>query len=584
LSAALSTLQDRRRGGGKPSRPSSAPALPRLRAVAWLGAGLVALPLIALVWLAATGDVSTVGHVVTVVLPEALIDTGILLSGVGVLVLMIGVGAAWLVTAFRFPGRDLLAVALMLPLAVPTYIVAYVYVELLEPLGPVQSLIRAAFGLGRADMAFPEIRSMPGAILLLGLVLYPYVYLPVRALFSVQSAGLLEAARTLGAPAAVVFRRIALPLARPAMALGLSLALLEALNDIGATDYLGVRTLTIAVYTTWLNRGSLPGAALIALVLLGVVLLLLLVESRARGARRFETGAKKPRPQEPVRLEGGRAALAFAACALPPLLGFAFPFLFLLVEAGRRVLRSGVDPALWSQLGATLAFAGAATLLTVGLGGLIAAATRIDPTRPTRAAARLAALGYALPGTVLAVALIWPLAGLDNQLATLIRDLTGQRAGLILTSTGLAVVIAYVIRFLGIAVGGIETGYSRISPHMDAAARTLGRGPGEVMREIHLPLVRPALASAALMVFVDSMKELPATLLLRPLNIETLATAVFENASRGVFEDGAVAALAIVASGLAPIILLMRASRATAMDMVGATLARIEPAPAEEPV
>lgn len=530
-----------------------------LKAAAAFGVLLIALPLLSLAWIAIGGDLSPVRHVFSIVLPAATADTAILLAGVGLVTTLLGVGAAWLVTAFRFPGRGFLAVALTLPLAVPTYIIAYCWVEILEPFGPVQTAYRALFGFkSRADYAFPDVRSMPGAILLLGFVLYPYVYLPVRALFAVQSASLIEAARTLGASPAKVFLRIALPMARPAVALGLSLALLEALNDIGAADHLGVRTLTVTVYTTWLNRGSLPGAAALSLVLLAFVTMLILVEIRSRGARGFASSAKKPRAQDPTPLRGLRGMAATCACALPPLLGFGLPAAFLAVEALKRGAR--VDPGLPSQILATVVFAGTATLLTLLLGAMIATAVRILPGRPAAAAARIASLGYALPGTVVAVALLGPLAGLDNLLAEALSALFGGRWGLILTSAGAGVVIAYMVRFVGIAVGGVEGGFGGVSRHVDDAARTLGHSPGLLIRDIHWPLLRPALASAALLVFVDAMKELPATLLLRPLNVETLATAVYAHAGRGVFEDGALASLLIVLVGLVPVVLLTRAS------------------------
>lgn len=520
---------------------------------------MIAAPLLSLAWIAITGDTSAVSHVFSIVLPDAMFDTTVLLAGVAVVTTLLGVGAAWLVTAFRFPGRGILSVALTLPLAVPTYLVAYVYVEVLEPLGPVQSAFRALFGFrSKADYWFPEVRSMPGAILLIGCVLYPYVYLPVRALFAVQSASLIEAARTLGASPSAVFRRIALPLARPAIALGLSLALLETLNDIGAADHLGVRTLTVAVYTTWLNRGSLPGAAVIALVLLTAVTVLIVVEIRSRGDRSFATSAKRARRQDPVELDGLRGWAAAVLCSLPPLAGFVIPAAFLAAEAYKRGGR--IDPGLPSQILATLVFAGSATLVVVALGAAVAAAVRLVPGRATAWAARIASLGYALPGTVVAVALLWPLAAIDNAAAQGLNALFGGRHGLLLTGTGAAVVIAYAVRFTGIAIGGVENGYARVSRHVDDAARTLGHSPGRLILDIHRPMLSPALASAALLVFVDAMKELPATLLLRPLNVDTLATAVYAHAGRGVFEDGALASLLIVLAGLLPVVLLMRAS------------------------
>ncbi|MHB2169675.1 ABC transporter permease [Alsobacter sp. R-9] len=526
-----------------------------------MAALLVAAPVLALVAIALGGDASTLRHVALNVLPTALVQTGWLLAGVALVTASVGVGAAWMVTAYRFPLRDWLAAGLVLPLAVPTYIVAYVYVEMFEPLGPVQTAFRALTGYrSRAEYWFPEVRSLPGAVLIMGAVLYPYVYLTARALFAVQSANLLEAARTLGAGPWETFRTVALPLARPALALGLSLTLLETLNDIGASDYLGVRTLTVSIYTTWLNRGSLPGAAQIACVMLAMVMLILWAEGRARGSRGFTGSMKRPRPVTPVTLKGARGWTATLLCALPVLAGFVLPAGFLLREAVGRTLSTGVPEPFWGALAATITLAALATAIVLVAGAVVAAAGRLVRTRRVAFLGRVAAMGYALPGTVLAVGLLWPLAAFDNVFANTWRALTGASPGLLLTGSGAAVVIAYAIRFLGIASGGIESGMSRISRSIDDAARTLGRRPAAVLREIHLPLARPALASAALLVFVDAMKELPATLLLRPLNLDTLATLLYAQASRGVFEEGALAALAIVAVGIAPVITLMRVS------------------------
>ncbi|PSC05424.1 iron ABC transporter permease [Alsobacter soli] len=532
-----------------------------LASAAGIAALLALAPLAALAWIAASGDASTLTHVAVNVLPDALRQTGVLLLGVGLLAGAIGVGAAWLVTAYSFPGRAVVSAALSLPLAVPTYIAAYVYVELLDPLGPVQTAVRALFGFrSRADYWFPEIRSMPGAIVVLSFVLYPYVYMTVRALFAMQSANLLEVGRTLGARPLELFRRVALPMARPALALGLSLALLETLNDVGATEYLGVRTLTVSIYTTWVNRGSLPGAAQIALVMLAVVAVVMTVEVRARGHRRFGASVKRPRPSAPLRLRGWRAAAALSVCAVPAALGFAVPAGFLAREAIARWSRRGFDAEFLSRLEATIALAALATLIVVLLGALTASAGRLWRTRRMSLLVRAASIGYAIPGTVLAVGYLWPLAAIDNAIANAARWAFGSSPGLLLTGSGAALVIAYAARFMGIAVGGLESGFARISTHIDDAARTLGRRPAQLLREIHAPLARPALFSAALLVFVDVMKELPASLLLRPLNMDTLATALYADAARGAFEDGALSALAIVAVGLAPVLAMIRLS------------------------
>ena len=545
-----------------------------------VAASLVAAPLISLVAIAWSGDIAALGHVVLNVLPTALVETTLLLAGVAAITGLIGVGTAWLTTMTRFPGRGILAVALVLPLAMPTYIVAYVAVELLEPLGPIQAAFRALFGFrSRAEYPFPEVRSLPGAILVISLVLYPYVYLPTRALFLTGSAGLFDAARTLGAAPGRLFARVGLPLARPALAIGLALALLEALNDIGASEYLGVRTLTVAIMTTWLNRGSLAGAAQIALVMLLVVVLLLQLEARGRGGARYAAPSRQRARARPVPLDGARACVAFAACSLPVLAGFVVPAGFLMREAVARTLRDGIDPALPGQASATLVVAIATTSVAVGLGASVAGTVRLARgARPVLALAlaRLAGLGYAIPGTVLAIGLLSPLAGLDNALATASSRLFGVSPGLLVTGSGAAIVIACTIRFLTVAVGGVRAGYERLARDVDDAARVLGRAPGEVVREVHLPLLRPALRAAALLVFVDAMKELPATLLLRPLGVETLATAVYAHATRGTFEDGALAALAIVAAGLLPVAAMSRELEPPGMSSGGRLFKRRE--------
>jgi iron(III) transport system permease protein len=417
-----------------------------------------------------------------------------------------------------------------------------------------------------AAFPMPSVRSLPGAILVMSAVLYPYVYLSTRALFTMQSASLIEAARSLGAKPARIFWRVALPLARPAIALGVSLCLLETLNDIGASEFLGVRTLTLSVMTTWLNRGSLEGAAAIACAMLIVVIALILVEMRARGNRGFTSSVKRPRAVAPKTLKGAQAIGALSFCAAPVIVGFIVPATFLSIQAMQRTVRGQIDPMIFDALLMTVLLAGAATIGILLLASTIAASQRLLGTALSRGVARFAALGYAVPGTVLALGLLTPIAFFDNQIANLWRAITGERIGLVLTGSGLAIIIAYHARFLGIAIGAIENGYARISPHLDDAARMLGRSLGGIRRDVHQPLIRPALGTAALLVFVDAMKELPATLLLRPLNVETLATLVYADAARGVFEAGSLAALLIVLIGLGPIMLIARANRSEPAD------------------
>jgi iron(III) transport system permease protein len=435
-------------------------------------------------------------------------------------------------------------------------------IDVLHPLGPVQAAMRALLGIGDVrGFWLPEIRSLWGACLLLGLVLYPYVYLSTRALFLMQSASALEAARTLGATSTGTFFRVALPLARPAIVIGTTLALLEALNDIGASEFLGVRTLTVSIYSTWLNRSSLPGAAQIALVMLATVIALVLFERWARRKQHFASHARRSHPPSPVPLGGLAAFGAIVACALPILLGFVVPTLYLVSTAWTRLETFGLSPRILIETRNTVGFALVATAVTLALGLVLAYAVRLDRSGVSLAAARLASLGYAIPGTVLAVGLLTPLAAFDNMVDAVMRELFGIGTGLLIAGSGAALVIAYATRFLAISAGGIEAGFAKIPSSFDGAARSLGETAAGTVRRVHLPLLAPALGAAAILVFVDCMKELPATLLLRPIGFETLATHIYAEASRGTYEDGAVAALLIVLVGLGPVVLLARMSR-----------------------
>lgn len=553
--------------GLSPVRPSLARPAKRGAGPWWLPAslavaGLVLVPIGALVWQAAQGSAGLWPHLWAHVLRPALGQTTLLLAGVGALVMALGTGLAWLVAAHEFPGRRHLEWALLLPLAIPSYIIAFVYLDLLHPLGPVQEALRAVLGYSSPrEFRLPDIRSMPGAIGLLGLVLYPYVYLPVRAMFVVQAAGLLEAGRMLGCTRRGLFWRVALPLARPAIAVGTSLALMEALNDIGASEFLGIRTLTVSVYTSWVTRSDLPGAAQIALVMLAVVALLLALERLARRRQRFAGAAQRLRPASPVRLSGARGWAALALGLTPVVLGFAAPLFWLVSEAWGRIGTAGISAQLWAELRATLLLAGAATVAVLAGGMVVAFAARLRPSAGQAGLSRLASLGYAMPGTVVALGVLVPVAALDRMIDTAGQALWGAGTGLLLIGSGVALGYAYFVRFLAISAGSIESGLAQIPRSLDHAARSLGHGPGESLRRLHLPLSRPALVAAALLVFVDTMKELPATLLLRPLGVETLATHLYGEAARGTYEEGALAALAIVAAGILPVIALARLGR-----------------------
>lgn len=520
---------------------------------------LVLAPLVALAFVAWREPGDLWRHLITYVVPVAVRDTLVLLAGVGALAAGIGTATAWLVAAHEFPGRRVLEWALLLPLAVPTYIIAYAYLDILHPVGPVQTAIRALMGYDSPrEFRLPDIRSMIGCITLLGFVLYPYVYLTARAMFLMQAANLLDVARTLGTSRAGVFLRVALPLARPAVAVGLTLVLLEALNDIGAAEFLGVRTMTVAIYTTWATRSDVAGAAQIAMVMLLIVLIVVIVERRARRSRRYATDAQHPRPLVRHRLTGLAAAGAFTAGAVPVVIGFVVPSMYLVHAAATRVQFAGVSPLLLAETRNTVIVSLVATVLTVALGLVVAYAARLRRGRLADALARTAALGYAVPGTVLGIGLLPVAAGIDGVVDGAATALFGISTGLLLIGSGAALVYAYVVRFLALAVGGVEAGFGRTAPSLDDAARTLGESALSRLWRVHLPLLRPVLAMTAMLVFVDSMKELPATLLLRPIGFETLATHLYGEAVRGTYEDAAIAALLIVVAGLLPVVLLAR--------------------------
>jgi iron(III) transport system permease protein len=541
--------------------PLGSGARPWLVAAAVIVA-LVLAPLGALAIAASGVSADLWGHLFAYVLPAAVGDTLIVLAGVGLMTAALGATMAWLVTAYDFPGRTVLDWALLLPLAVPTYIVAYAYLDILHPVGPVQTALRAVLGIDSPrDFRLPDIRSMAGCIVLLAFVLYPYVYLTARAMFLMQSANLIDVARTLGVGRGGMFLRVALPLARPAVVVGVSLVLLETLNDIGASEFLGVRTLTVSIYATWVTRSDLPGAAQMALAMIAVVLGLVMMERRARQQRRYANDAQHPRPLTPHRLRGYRAATALIAGSVPVAIGFLIPAAYLVDEALARVRFAGVSSAVLEETGNTIAVSLVATVLTLAAGVTIAYAARVGRGAWPGMLVRIASLGYAVPGTVLAIGLLPVVAAVETAADGVLTQLFGVSAGLFLLGSGGAVVYAYVVRFLALAAGGTEAGFSRVSPSLDDAARTLGEGAGGRLRRIHLPLARPALATAALLVFVDCMKELPATLLLRPLGMETLATHLYGEAVRGTYEEAAIAALLIVAAGLVPVLVLARISR-----------------------
>ena len=531
-----------------------------LRGGALLASLGVLLPLLALIALSFSGHGADWAHLVRNVLPVAIRTTFWVMAGVALLTASMGIIPAWLTAYYDFPGRRIFSWALVLPLAVPTYLAAYAYAEFFTFTGPPQTLIRAMFGFTSArDYWFPDVRSLWGAVMILSFVLYPYVYLTTRAGFLMQGRNATDVARTLGASPMRAFFQILLPMTRPAIIIGVTLALMETLNDVGAVEYLGVRTLTSTVYTTWLNQGSLSGAAQIACVMLIVVLGVIMAERWARRKQRFNLGRSTAmaRHSALTRLEGVPAAVAVVACFMPIVAGFGLPFYVLGSYALQR-LDQFSDPVLQEAIMTSVLVAATAAVVTVCLAFLLTYAVRVTRSRNMLLVNRFAALGYAIPGTVLALGILIPLARFDNLLDQWMQAAFGIRTGLLLTGSALCIIYAMSVRFLAMAEGAIEAGFHKVPAHIDMAARTLGRNARETLTQILLPILRPAFLTAFLLVFIDAVKELSATILLRPFNYNSLSTYVYERASRAAVEDASVAALLIMLAGIQPVIILSR--------------------------
>ncbi|TNC80521.1 MAG: iron ABC transporter permease [Oleiphilus sp.] len=525
---------------------------------------LIGLPVLSVVYLALFPEENAWTHLAATVLPHYLESTFLLMTGVVALTFLIGTGAAWLIAMYDFPGKRWLSWALLLPFAVPAYVVAYVYTDLLEYAGPVQIALREIFGWETAqDYWFPEVRSMGGAISVMSLALYPYVYMLARSAFMEQSLSLYQVSRSLGVSPLGFFLRVSLPIARPAIAVGMALVLMETLNDFGTVDYFAVQTLTAGLYDTWLNMGNLGGAAQIASVMVIVVILLVSLERYSRRRQKQYNTRHQGAPIPATRLQGKRAWLATIATALPVVLGFVIPFLVLLNYAVRYFEQS------WSQSFLSYAFnsfslSALAAVLTLILGTLLAYSKRLNRHALSNAAIRFSSLGYAVPGAVLAIGIIVPFAWLDNQVDALAREYLGVSTGLILSGTAFAVLFAYLVRFLAVASGAVESSLDKVTPSMDMASRSLGHSYFSTLVRVHLPMIRRGALTAMLVVFVDCMKELPATLILRPFNFETLATQVYQYASDELLEQSALSALVIVLVGLIPVLLLNKSIQSKA--------------------
>lgn len=499
-------------------------------------------------------------HLYNTVLGGYIYDTLVLTIGVGAISLSIGVSTAWLVTMHEFPGRKLASRLLLLPLAMPTYIIAYCYVEIFDYSNVIQSTLRNVGGFATAhDYWFFEIRSMGGAIFVLSIVLYPYVYLTSRAAFLQQDTSMLEAARMLGHSAKSSFFKIALPLARPAIFIGLTLTLMECLNDVGAVEFFGVNTLTVGIYATWLGRGNLGGGAQIALILLAFIFILIIAEKWARRGASYSHTTRRIQPITPQKLNGKTAILASIACFMPIILGFVVPLMQLVADSVEYIDVTDYS-AFIGYAKNSLMLSGSAAILAVIIGLLLSYSERIFNIKLVGWIAKLASVGYAIPGVILGLGIFISLISFDNFLGPILEFIgfAGASSKMLLSGSIFAIIFAYLVRFLAVSYGAIETGFGKIPMHYDHAAKSLGHHKMSILRKIHLPLIRPALATALILTFIDAMKELPATLILRPFNFDTLATHVYEIASLEIFEEAAISALFIVIIGLIPVHMLNR--------------------------
>jgi len=534
-----------------------------LTALSLLLAACAALPVLAIVMRGlAPGTGATWAHLRGTVLGGYVANTLLLVLLVGLGAAIGGTASGWLIARRRFPGSSFLEWALLLPLAMPSYVMAYAYTDFLQYAGPVQSTLRALFGWSRQDYFFPDVRSLGGAATMFVFALYPYVYLLARTAFIERAPALMEAARTLGLDRRQAFWRVELPLARPAIAAGTALVLMETLADYGTVAYFAVDTFTTGIYRAWFSLGDRAAAAQLATALLAFVIVAVALERASRGARRSHGGLRGKQTSRfaPARLTGLRGWGATVICAIPLLVGFVIPALLLLrllFGEPQVVLTDRFLGWAWNSLRVALL----AAVLAVILATIVAYAARLRPGLATRIGTRVLTLGYAVPGTVLAVGVLLPLGVLDNWLADFLRSGTAQRPGLLLTGTVFALVYAYLVRYFAVAWNSIEPGFARITPAMDAAAHSLGAGVLGTLVRVHAPLLGRSAAVALLLVFVDVMKELPATLVLRPFNFDTLATQAYMLAMDERLAEAALPSLAIVVVGLVPLVTLARMAR-----------------------
>ena len=517
---------------------------------------VLALPVLYVVssLFAGAGDAWT--HLADTLLARYVGNTLLLLVAVACGVISIGVVSAWLITSYRFPGRDFLEWGLMLPLAMPAYVMAYAYTDWLQFTGPVQSALRSLTGWQAREYWFPEVRSLWGAAAMLTFALFPYVYLIARTAFHEMSRSAIEAGRLAGYGPWGAFFRVAVPLARPAIVAGASLALMETLADFGTVSYFAVEVFTTGIFKAWLSMGDATAAAQLSACLLAFVALVMGMERASRGRAAY--AASMPRKAEPPqRLSGWPASLAAAACAGPVVFGFALPAL-LLAQLAWQQSADGLGTRLAMLVVNSFSIAGLTAAIAVALATVMAYAARTGRSPLVAAVKRAAGLGYAVPGAVIAIGVLVPLARLDNRIADWAGQALGVETGLILTGTVAALVYAYLVRLLAVALQTVDAGLAKIRPSMEDAARSLGATPGATLARVHAPLLAPSLATAALLVFVDVLKEIPATLALRPFNFDTLAIEAYNLAKDERLAEAAAPSLVIVLVGLLPVLYVSR--------------------------
>ena len=519
---------------------------------------LIAVPIASVAWSVFQPGQGNWPHLVETVLPGYIVNSLLLMVGVAIGVTFTGVGLAWLVAMCRFPGQRFFEWALILPLAMPAYVVAYAYTDFLQAAGPLQTWLRDVTGWGVRDYWFPEIRSLGGAVLVFTAVLTPYVYLLSRTAFLEQSVSAFEAARTLGRTPWSSFRSVAVPMARPAIVGGVALALMETLADFGTVAHFGINTFTTGIYRTWASMGDRVAAAQLSSILFAFVFALLLIEQYSRYQARFHQPGGGYQQIRRFTLKGRKAAAATLFCTVPLVVGFVGPFLILFWMA----FTAGHD--LWTPRYVTLTLnsltlASITAVLAVVLAVLLSYAARIEKSKLTAGINRVAGMGYAIPGSIIAVGILIPLAALDNTISAWMEAQFGIRTGLLLTGSIAALVFAYLVRFMAAALHTVQASLEKITPQMDDTARSLGHGPLSTGVRIHVPILTGGMLTAALIVFVDVMKELPATLIMRPFNFDTLAVQAYNLAKDERLAQAATPSLVIVACGLLPILVMSRA-------------------------